>query len=121
MFATSCKKLQTLYFHGCNATMAIEFLLQSKHIVFVIYSQIIPKLNVHSTTHIQLSCQESGSSGQLFHSCKSSSALHSQAPNKTQGLSSSALYFQGRSTTVGLFKPQSPNYKCGTFADLAVA
>ena len=46
-------------------------------------------INVHSTTHVQLRCQ---------------------------GLSSSALYSQGRPTVVGLFKPQSPHYKCGTFA-----
>ena len=67
-------------------------------------------LDVHSTTHVQLRYQGSGSSRQL------SSALHSQALNKTQVLCSSALYSQGGPTIVGLFKPQLSHYKCGTFA-----
>ena len=70
----------------------------------------------NSTTHVQHSCKGSGSSGQQFRSCLSSSALHSQTLNKTQGLSSRTRYFQGGPTIVGLFKPQSPHYKCGTFA-----
>ena len=70
----------------------------------------------NSTTHVQHSCKGSGSSGQQFRSCLSSSALHSQTLNKTQGLSSRTRYFQGGPTIVGLFKPQSPHYKCETFA-----
>ena len=49
-------------------------------------SNLIFNNKLSATTHAQPRYQENGSSGQLFHSFQSSSALHSQALIKTQGL-----------------------------------
>ena len=61
-----------------NTTTTTTTIIIIIDIIIIIITITILTLNVHSTTHVQLRCQGSSGSVQLFRSCYSSSALHSQ-------------------------------------------